>query len=513
MKRILLYLLLVLVLFVGFVLFRTFTHPFSNKGKKATEVIVLNPITEQSLRRFAGGIRIPTISDADYEEFDYGPFDVFKVYLRDSYPAIFSQLEYEEVNGYGLVLRWKGKNSSLKPILLLSHYDVVPVAGFDEADQFGDSIPVFRPDDAAFPPVSEIAEEWDFAPFSGAVANGRIYGRGTLDMKNMLFAILEAIDKLVLQGFMPERDVYLAFGHDEEVGGMEGAYKIAESFKEKGIEFDAVFDEGGIISAKGSIDLLEKDIALVGMAEKGFMSLKIYVKGLGGHSSMPPLQSAIGKAAVIMQRLEEKQMPATLIPPMENFLDNLGGEMPFSSKMAISNRWLFENMLLNNFEKTPITNALIRTTTALTMMSGSKAANVLDSEVSFVVNFRILPGNTIEDVLRHVEKACEGFEVQIDQVGDPKEPSNISPSDTRGFTLIQETIAKVFPEALTTPYITVGGTDAYQYEIVSSNVYRFLPVALNASEQRSIHSENEYISIDAYNRMIHYFEYLIASYD
>jgi carboxypeptidase PM20D1 len=288
---------------------------------------------------------------------------------------------------------------------------------------------------------------------------------------------------------------------------------IAADFKSKGIEFEAVFDEGGLISAKGSVGMLDRDIALVGMAEKGLLSLRIHVKGLGGHSSMPPLQSAMGKAAVIMQRLEENQMPAMLIPPMENFLSNVGGEMPFTSRMAIANRWLFESMLLDNFSKTPSTNALVRTTTALTMMSGSKAANVLESEVDFVVNFRILPGNTVADVRKHVEKACAGFEVRFEDVGVPREPSNISPADTRGFAVIQETIGKVFPEAISTPYITIGGTDAYKYELVSKNVYRFLPVVLNASEQRTIHSENEYISIEGYNRMIHYFEEVMKGYD
>jgi carboxypeptidase PM20D1 len=514
MKKILSFLLVIILFVIGLVVFNTWTYPFSENTAKSNSPLELSPISETSLKRFAGGLRIPTISNADYEAFDYAPFDQFKAYLRDSYPVIFAQMEYDEVNGYGMIFRWKGKQADLKPILFLSHYDVVPVAGYDPmADTTAVEDLVFRPQDQASAPIDSVSESWDFPPFSGAIANGRIYGRGSLDMKNMLFAILEAAEKLMLAGYQPERDVYFAFGHDEEVGGRQGAAMVAADFKSKGIEFDAVFDEGGLISAKGSVGLLDKDIALVGMAEKGLLSLRIQVKGLGGHSSMPPLQSAIGKAAVIMQRLEENQMPAMLIPPMENFLNNVGGEMPFTSRMAIANRWLFESMLLNNFTKTPSTNALVRTTTALTMMSGSKAANVLESEVDFVANFRILPGNTVEDVKKHVEKACEGFEVRLEEVGTPREASNISPADTRGFEVIQETIGRIFPEAVATPYITIGGTDAYKYELVSKNVYRFLPVVLNASEQRTIHSENEYISIEAFNRMIHYFEEIMKGYD
>lgn len=511
MKKLLTLLLGALLILTAVVAYRTLTYPFEkNISSKADNSMSKYQAEELSLKRFSGGIQIPTISSQDPEMVNWDHFDRFKSYLQEVYPQIFSTMEYREVNGYGMVFRWKGKDASLSPILFLSHYDVVPVTGLEKPEYEGEEI--FRPQDKALPPVTEIPTEWDFHPFSGAVANGRIYGRGTLDMKNMLFSLLEAADKLIGEGFTPAQDIYFAFGHDEEVGGLQGATKIAEDFADKGITFGAVFDEGGLIASKGTINDLDTNIALIGLAEKGVASLKVTVKGLGGHSSMPPLQSAIGKAAIIMQHLEENQMKAMIIPPIENFLKNIGGQMAWTSRMAIANQWLFKPVLMATFSKSPTTNALIRTTTALTMMEGSPAANVLSSEVSFVVNFRILPGNTVEEVKAHVAKACEGFDVEIEEFGSFREASKLSPSDAKPYLVMKAAIEQTFPGTIVTPYVTVGGTDAYKYERVSDHVYRFMPVVLNTSEQRTLHSENEYISIEAFGKMIAYFEQVMKTY-
>lgn len=413
-------------------------------------------------------------------------------HLEKSYPKVYEQTEHYEINNYGLVFRLKGENPDLNPILFLSHYDVVPAWPYDREDSLDTSI---QP------------------PFSGVLVNGRIYGRGTLDMKGMLFSLMESMDNIIAKDIRPKRDIYLAFGFDEEVGGLEGASRIAEDFKSKGLYFDAVYDEGGIISTKGSIQGIDSDIALIGCAEKGFLSARVTVKGLGGHSSMPPLQSAIGKAAIIMQRLESDQMKPMIIPIVSDFLNNVGGMMPYANRLAIANQWLLKPVLLSSLEKNNATNALTRTTTALTMMKGSDASNVLAPEVEFVVNFRILPGNSVADVRARLNKACEGFEVTIEEVSNTREASQVSPTDTRGYAVIKESIHAVFPDAVVTPYLTIGGTDAYKYETVSEHVYRFMPVALNAAEQQSIHNTNESISIENFSKMYRYFELVMQNYD
>lgn len=284
-------LLLVILVLAGILIVKTFTYPFLKTGKQPDHSAVTVPlVSNEALERFAGGIRIPTVSTEVYENTNFEPFDRFKAYLPEVYPAIYEAMDTLTINNYGLVFHWKGKDSSKKPILFLSHYDVVPVIGYEDDNQ--EYLPVdivFQPEDEVAPSSDDVHTSWDYPPFSGAVARGNIYGRGTLDMKCMLFSVLEAANTLLEEGFQPEQDIWFAFGHDEEVGGRQGAVKIAAYFKEQNMTFDAIYDEGGIIAAPGSaLETIDRPIALVGQGEKGFLTLRLTVHGLGGHSSMPP---------------------------------------------------------------------------------------------------------------------------------------------------------------------------------------------------------------------------------
>ena len=500
------------------VIVRTATYPFIRTTGPDGPPRSVEP-SAQAVERLAGGIRIPTVSDA-IDRADDNPFQAFKAYLPQAYPAIYSQLDTLTINEYGLVFRWPGKNPALPPILLCSHYDVVPVLNYDP------SAP-----DAPLP-------GWDYPPFSGAVADGRIYGRGTLDMKGMLFSILEATDSLFAPAEYkitwdlgtgktettnqtygeklnlpaePARKGYAFLGwFTQETGGTQGALKIARYFEEQGIAFDAVYDEGGIIIAPG-LGGIQRTAALVGTAEKGFSTIRITVRGTGGHSSMPPEKGSLVLAAEIIEQLNREQMPAFLTAPVIAFLDRIGGSMGVAQRTAIANRWLLESLLLRSFESNPATNALVRTTTAITMARGSDAANVLASEAEVTVNFRLLPGNTTAQVKRHVENICNGYDVRIEELST-REPSQISPDDVHAFEMIRTSLAGLYPGTIVTPYLTLGGTDAYKYEAVSPNVYRFMPVLLTEQEQGTIHNENESISLENYGRMIAYFRDLIRNY-
>ncbi len=493
-------------------------YPFDKEASKSQTYTVeqrspIDPqLSDESIRRFAGGIRIPTVSTEVYDETNFAPFDEFKAYLPQVYPQVYKTLDTLTVNTYGLVFHWKGKDPSRKPILFLSHYDVVPVLGHDPVTEESIGEEIFRPGDPAKGAIGEYVPQWDYPPFSGTVADGRLYGRGTLDMKGMLFALMEAADALIGEGFVPEQDIWFAFGHDEEVSGRQGAVHIAEYFKEQGLTFDAVYDEGGIIAAPASLmKEIERPMAVVGVGEKGFLTLRLKVKGQGGHSSMPPQKSSLVLAAEIIEKLNTNQMPERLIKPMETFLDNIGGEMNFAARLAIANQWLLERELLRTLASTPSSNALIRTTTAVTMAKGSDAANVLSSIAEVTVNFRLLPGDSIADVMQHVENQCEGYDVEIEKVS-AREPSGISADDTRGFKVIEETIGKLYPGTIVTPYITVGGTDAYKYQIVSDRIYRLMPVYVNDYEVKTIHNENEHIELDNWARMIWYFKEVMKTF-
>ncbi|KMQ58494.1 peptidase [Chryseobacterium angstadtii] len=509
MKKLLFIILGILIILVAVLLIKMYTYPFKKNTAGNSEG--WKPVKNDSaVMRLSGGIKIPTVSVGSLGEFNYAPFDQFKEYLKASYPLVYQNTENNEVNTHALVFRLKGSDSSLEPILFLSHIDVVTPG---DADVKNNDLNVFRPDDKPLPPVSKVAEDWDFEPFSGAVANGRIYGRGAIDMKGMLFSLMESMNTIIKSKKLPKRDIYLAFGFDEEVGGQKGAVQIADYFRKKGLHFDAVYDEGGLIMEKGNVAGIDSDVAVVGCAEKGFLSAKIKVKGLGGHSSMPPMESAIGKAAVIMQRLEDHQMKPTITPLIKEFFDNIGGAMPFSNRLAIANQWLLKPLLLSKLTKNNTTNALVRTTTALTMMKGSDGANVLSPEVEFVVNFRLLPGNTVKEVRAHIAKATEGFDVEVEDIDNTREASAVSPTNTKAYKLIEAGVKEINPGAIVSPYLTMAATDAYKYQIVSKNIYRFMPIKINSSEQQSIHSTNEYISIENYMKMIHYFEYMMTNYD
>ena len=501
---------ILLLVLAAVVVVKTLTYPFARFTATDTTEVLTHELSEAEIQRLANAIRIPTISEDVHKEVD-NPFDRFKAYLPEAYPEIYKTMDTLSVNKYGLLFRWKGKDTARKPILFLAHYDVVPVAGYYNLSEDSIKEEVFRPQDVVKEPVNDFQSSWSYPPFSGAVADGRVYGRGTLDMKSMLIAQLEAANTLLVDSFQPEQDIWFAYGFDEEIGGTNGAVKIAEYFKQQNITFDAVYDEGSVVIAPG-VAGINTPVALVGVAEKGFCTIHITVKGMGGHSSMPPRKGSLVLAAEIIEKLNKNQLPAQIIPPVGEFFNHVGGSMDFVSRMAIANQWLLEMPLLNVLGKNPATNALIRTTTAVTMVKGSDAPNVLASTAEVTVNFRILTGETVDMVVNHVKDICKDYDVDI-RIESPREPSNVSPVDTKAFRAIESSITKLYPEASVASYITLVGTDAQKYESVSNNVYRLMPVYLNEYEQRTIHNENEYISLENYSRMIAYFKDIMKEFE
>lgn len=477
LKRMLYVLALLLLLGVAVILLRTMM--FNSPPEKVGSPLVVKDSLSYSIERFQGALCIPTVSNNVYDSTDFYSFERFGVYLSQVYPMLGKQLDSFRVNKYGLVYRWKGKDPSLKPYLFTAHYDVVPV---QEATR----------------------HLWTHAPFGAEIADGKIYSRGTLDDKCSVISLLEAVKMHVDSGFVPKRDIYLAFGHDEECGGRNGALQIAQYFKSKEIEFEAVFDEGGVVTVKGTGGI-DADLALVGIAEKGNANVSVKVKKAGGHSSMPASVTALGAASQIISDLESNQFEPRIIPPVKNMLSNVCHTMGFAAKMAVANSEIFEPVLLKVLTEKPSTNAMVRTTTAMTMISGSSAPNVLPQEVVFVGNFRVLPGESVEDVISHVKKAAEGFDAEVTLL-QGNEPSAISPSNTRSIELLKANIEKYYPNALMTPYLTMASTDSRHYYIVSDNVYRFMPAQLTEKEQALMHGIDEYISIDNFKRMIFFYK-------
>jgi carboxypeptidase PM20D1 len=511
MKKLLLFALLIILVLGSVLVVKTITHPFAKLSENQPEPIKVT-VSEQSIKRFARGLQFATVSFIDSSENDFAVYDSFRVFVRSSYPRVFAALSDTLINGHQWLLHWKGKNAALKPLLFMSHYDVVAPGDYDHDESFmGQNMFDFTQTNAPLP--TEEFRGWAYAPFSGAVTEGRIHGRGAIDMKSVAFSLLEATDTLLAQGFTPERDIFIALDPDEEVGGLRGAAHLAAYLKNKGLQFETIYDEGGIVATPGTAEGINQNIAFVGMGEKGVVGFRIKVKGTGGHSSMPPLESAAGRAAVIMQRLETNQFKQRLIEPTQDFLNVAGAGMGFTGRLAIANQWLLGGMLMKQMAKNPQANALTRTTTAITMLKGSDGNNVIAPVVEIIINFRILPGETSEDVLNHIKKACEGYEVEIDAPRIPVEPSKLSPANGRGYEIINEAVEKLYPGTLVTPYLTIGATDCKHMGDLSERIYRFMPALLNPYEQRSIHNFNEYLSIENYGRMISYYSYLMREFD
>ena len=492
-----------LVIVALMLVLKTSMHPFLTRESVPGPTAVKASATEDQLDRLAGGLRIPTVSALEYADTDFTAFDAFKSYLPNAFPRVFTELHHETVNDYGLILRWKGKNADLKPLLFLSHYDVVP-AEQDEGRQIDLN-------DMNNPEALLNNQGWKTPPFSGTVIDGALYGRGALDMKGMLFAMLEAVDDLLVQNFQPEQDIWFAISHDDEGGRRQVAVKIAGYQKAKGLQFESFYDEGGLIAEKETIlPDVTRPLALVGLGEKGYLSLGITLRGDCAHSSVPPRKSSLVYAAEIVEKLNDNQMPARLITPVASFLDMVGGDMSYASRLVIANRLLLEPVLLRNLGKNPNANALIRTTTALTMMKGSEAPNVISSTAEVVVNFRLLPGDTVADVTAHVQKICEGYDVTITPMQNTREASKVTSTYSAGYRRILTVTEGLYPEAVVTPYITVGGTDAYKYQELSDAVCRFMPIRLNMDQQQSIHNDNEHISADKYGLMIEFFRRMFS---
>jgi carboxypeptidase PM20D1 len=430
-------------------------------------------------------LRFETISHENPEENDASAFSLLHTYLRAAYPLAHRELELEVVAGSSLLFTWKGTEPDLPPLVLMAHQDVVPIEPGTEG-------------------------EWSHAPFRGELAEGFLWGRGAMDDKGSLISILEAVETLLARGFRPKRTVYLAFGHDEEVGGEVGAAATAELLENRGIEPFLVLDEGGAI-ADGFLPGLARPIATVGIAEKGAASVEIAVKVEGGHSSVPPRQTAIGILSRAVVRLEENPLPGGIQGPFRDMLLAVGPEMPFPRRLVLANLWLLGPLVERQLSKVPAADSMMRTSTAVTLIDGGVKSNVLPSRATAVVNFRIAPGDTVEGVLDHVRRVVADPRVTVVEAREAREPSPVSPTDSEGYRLVERTIRQIFPEAVVAPYLLPGGTDSRHFASLTPNVYRFGAIRVDASDLRRAHGTDERIAVDVLARMVSFYMQLLMN--
>jgi len=443
------------------------------------------PVPESALVHLSEAIRFPTISTDDSTHFNPLPFDAFLDFLKRTYPLCDSLLNKTLINQYGLLYHWQGQEASLKPILLTAHYDVVPV-------------------DTSY------AGRWTESPFSGKIDDQYIWGRGTMDDKLGVIGILEATEALLGEGYVPDRSIYLAFGFDEEISGVNGAAKIADYFADHQIRFAYVMDEGLLI-ARELVPGISKDVALVGLSEKGFLSVKLSVVKEGGHASMPQSETVIDILATAVLNLRRHQPKARISEPVERFVEFIGPEMPFLQRMVFANRSLFEGLILKIYEGTPAGNSLVRTTTAPTVFSAGGKANVLPGTASAMVNFRILPNETLEGLLDHIKKTINDPRVEVMIAGPAVEPSPVSSTESQGFHTIEKTLGQIYPDVLVAASLVTAGTDGRHYTSVADDVYRFSPQTATAEDLLRLHGRNERISKEGFKDCVRFYRQLIVN--
>jgi len=474
----------VLLLFVaGFVFLRTLF--FSPPQKKAKPRDFISIDGKSIAERLGLAVQYKTISYNEPEKFDGITFTGLHRLFETLYPQVHTRLKREIINEYSLLYTWEGKDPDLKPIMLISHLDVVPA---DTGEDSG----------------------WTHPPFSGEIADGYVWGRGTLDIKSGVIGVLEAVEYLLKQGFEPERTVYLGFGHDEEVGGANGATAIAECLHSRGVSLGSLLDEGGNVIT-GFLPGVERPIGVVGISEKGYMSLRLTVEMDGGHSSMPAQETAIGILSRAVAVLEANPMPAHL-EVVEFLMGYLGSAMPFFQRMLFANTWLFGGLLKKELPKSNVMNASIRTTTAPTIINAGVKDNVLPGKAEAVINLRILPGDDLRSVYEMVLERIADERVKVTPLeGETLEgnsgwnPSPVADTESAYFLRLSRIIKEAFPGSLVAPYLVLGGTDARHYTLVTKNALRFTPLMIGQADLQRVHGVNERLSIENCSRMVGFY--------
>jgi carboxypeptidase PM20D1 len=432
-----------------------------------------DPESQAVAERLAGAIRFETVSYENPDDFRPEPFDALEAYLSRAYPRVFSTLRLEKPGGYTLLLKWPGSDPALEPALFMAHTDVVPVS------------------EAA-------AEAWTRPPFSGLIEDGYVWGRGAIDVKTGVILWLEAVEALLAEGVEPRRTIYLSFGHDEEVGGKEGARRVAQHLAEQGVRLAFLFDEGGSIYEDYPL-LPDRIVANVVTAEKAYYTVVLRARGVSGHSSMPPPHTAIGKLARAITRIEDNPMPARLSLPVREMLQVVAPELPFGQRFAMQNLWLMGGLVKRSFLQSDLNAAMVRTTFAATLIEGGVKENVIPELAKATVNVRILPGDRPEDVIAHLTRVIDDPEIEIsgEEWGEAAPPASMQGP---AFQLAAAAVHAELPEAVVLPGLVPGATDTRHFVGVADEILRFVPQQLGLELVSGAHGRDERIKVEPLGR-------------
>jgi carboxypeptidase PM20D1 len=429
--------------------------------------------------RLAEAIRFRTVSLIEETE-DRAQFVQFHTWLQQRYPAFHAAARREMVGELSLLYTWEGSDPGQPPIILLAHQDVVPVP-------------------------NDTRQNWQVDPFGGIIRDDAIWGRGAIDDKGSLVALMEAAEFFAAQGRQPTRTIIFAFGHDEELGGDNGAVVMARMLAERNVRAWFVLDEG--MAALDRHPLTGGPAAMIGISERGSGTMRVRAVGQPGHSSMPPSETAVSLVAEAVDRIHSMPIEQGLEGgPALGMMRALAPELSLTNRMAVSNEWLFGPMLRQRMEGNPAARALLGTTVAPTMIEGGSRPNVLPGEASAMINFRIHPRDTAADLLRSARQEVADLEgVTVEWAEEPREASPISSSEASSYALIAALSGAILPDAPVAPGLVLAGTDSRHYAGVAEDVYRFQPILLTAEDLEMPHGLNERLSVANFERMIRFY--------
>lgn len=478
-KKVFYALLFVLSIMIIIVLFNTFR---SKADISIQQAISVEKISDSAIMHLSKAIQIKTVSYSDTLPIDTAEFEKFKLFLEVSYPTVHQKLPRQLFSKYSYMYTWKGQDTTLKPIVLMAHMDVVPVE-------------------------REVEHKWSYPSFSGKIVSDTIWGRGSIDDKSSVIAIMEAAEQLLKENIQPKQTIYLCFGHDEEISGKRGAAKMAEWFKTHGIRPQLVLDEGGQVDTEHFKDV-KRPVALLGVGEKGYVSIDLTVEIPGGHSSMPKAETAIDILNKAIENVRSQQMEPVITEPVNELLNRIGSQSSFVNKMALSNMWLFKKLLIKKFEKNNGTNAMIHTTLVPTIIKAGVKDNVVPSYAMATFNSRILPGQTSEDVIKHIQKMVNDDRIKVKKHAQfSTEPSSLTPYTSPGFKKVEEVAYQTIPNVMTTPFLMLGATDSRYFRTFSEATINFTPYR----DVKGFHGINERIPVSDFRDMVFFYKLLMKA--
>lgn len=449
-----------------------FSYSFGNGEERDFDNDTVQVDACRVQRHFSEALQIKTVSYADESKMDWNEFERFHSFLEKAYPLVHQTLHCEHVSKASLLYTWQGISPALDPIAILAHMDVAPIADLEN-------------------------EQWQYPPFSGFNDGQYIWGRGALDMKNVLICTMEAVETLLEEGYKPERTVYLCFGHNEEssIGDNNGARAIVALLKERGVHLESTIDEGGAILPVDIKGVMQKNLVGIGIAEKGYADVRITVRSEGGHSSQPPQHTASGMLAKVIRDLERHPFQPEMLTMVDDMFRIIGKNTTFPFRLLIPFMLDCQSLALILACQFPQSATFVRTTQACTMLEGSPAPNVLPQTASVMVNFRLLPGTTVNDVEEHIRKVVRNKDIDIEIVC-AQETKSISPTDSKAYAVLTDLSHQRDEKNIVAPYLVMGRTDSYHYEDICENVYRYSPFLVDASLLLTTHAANERCPIE-----------------